>query len=246
MRFTVYAFSTVPDLETARKNFGLHDLSDKDVAKVLFHQRKQHTGHSESLNWDQQMIASVSLVKSSLDYVDMATYSLADSGESNLIDWFYKAMGMSGRMVSWDGNTRSLPLLHFRCMKHRISNSAWWDGVTSGQQLHVDLRELIAPAGVEAPPLDAMARRFHFPGMLGASEDAVTDAYLANDFAEVTRYSDMQALNTYLLALEVLALRGEMSYADAARARLKLRAYLERHADKPTPSAFLANWDETE
>lgn len=246
MRFTVYAFSVIPDLETARKNFDLHNLSDKDVAKVLFHQRKQQTGHSEALNWDQLQIASLSLVHYSLDYVDMITYSLKDQDEPELINTFYNALGMSGHMVSWDGNSRSLPLLHFRCMKHRISDNAYWNSVRQGEQLHVDLSEMIAPDRVEMPPLDAMAKRFHFPGMLGANDDTVWDAYLRSDFSEVARQSDLRALNTYLIALEVFALRGDMSFADAARARIKLREHLKRDRDQRGHAAFMQNWDYAE
>jgi hypothetical protein len=56
----------------------------------------------------------------------------------------------------------------------------------------------------------------------------------------------LRALNTYLLALEVFALRGEMSFADAARARIKLRDYLKRNEKDANHAAFLATWEDSE
>jgi len=244
MRFTVYAFSPIPDVATARKNFQLEDLSEKQVGKVLYHQRKQRTGHSEALNWDQLQIASVSLVHHSLDYLDMSSHTLGEMPESDLIHRVHNALGRSSQLVSWNGASDALPLLHFRCMKHRISDAAYWQAIRDGQRVHVDLRETLLPQTAEAPSLASLARRFHYPGMLGEDVDSVWEAYLEGDYEAIARYSDYLALNTYLLALQVFSLRGEMSHADAARARLKLRQYLVDGS--PTPAryeSFLAAWE---
>jgi len=243
MLFTVFAFSPIPDVPTARRNFQLQDLSEKEVGKVLYHQRKQRTGHSEALNWDQLRIASVSMVHYSLDYVEMRSHTLGEMNESALINRFYNAR--TGTLVSWGGNSDALPLLHFRCMQHRISDQAYWQAEKKGQPSHIDLREALLPAAAEAPRMESLARRFHYPGMLGTDIDSVWDAYLQEDFEGVVRYSDYLALNTYLLALQILALRGEMSYADAARARLKLRDYLISHPLAPARyEDFLQAWED--
>lgn len=244
MRFTVFAFSPIPDLETARRNFDLHDLSDKEVAKVLHHQRKQQTGHSEALNWDQMQIASVSLVHFSLDYVEMGTHTLAELDESGLINKLYNALDASGHMVSWGSSRQAIPLLHFRCMKHRISHPSYWAAIKDGQDVHIDLRDAFGPDDTEMPTLDSFVKRFHCPGMLGHSIDSVWQSYLNDDFEGIARHSDYKVLNTYLLALEVMSLRGMMTYQDAARARMKLRDYLENGAEpseRYTP--FLEAWE---
>ncbi len=230
MRFTVFALSPIPDVETARHNFDLQDVSDKDVAKVLYHQRKQHTGHSEALNWDQLKIAGLTMVSYSLDYVEMGSYNLRNMSERELIERFFKAQSTSGLVVSWNGNSDAIPLLHYRCMKYRISQPAYWQAVRMGQEVHIDLHDTLAPTGVEVPSLDAFARRFGFPGMLGHSLDSVWASHLAGDCEGVSGYSDFLALNTYLLALKVLALRGDLTHQDTARARMRLHDYLQKYA----------------
>jgi len=243
MRFTVFSFAPIPDIATARDNFDLHDLSDKDVAKVLFHQRKQKTGHSELLTWDQLQIASISLVHYSLDYVEMGSHSLQQLAEPQLIHKFYQALAASGQVVSWDGNSLAMPLLHFRCMQHRISHPGYWQALRKGEQVHTDLCEALLGAD-NSVSLEDLAQRFRFPGMLGNDLDSVWEGYLAGDYEAVSRYSDYHALNTYLLALEVMSLQGDMSYADAARARKKLRDYLEKDSEpRARYRDFLDAWD---
>lgn len=246
MRFTVFAFSTIPDIETARKNFQLEDLGDKEVAKVLFHQRKQRTGHSEKLNWDQLQIVSVTLATYAVDSVEIDTHTQLELPEPGLIEKLYAALEVSGRLVSWNGNVDALPLLHFRCMKHQLAYPGYWRAARNGRQPHTDLRDRLAPSTTEVPPLDALARRFHYPGMLGQSMDTVWEAFLGDDWREIARFSDYRALNTYLLALDLMTLHGEMTQKDAARARAMLRDYLEKHAEmKPYHSAFLDAWKAT-
>lgn len=236
MRFTVVAIAPIPDIPTARRNFDLDDLSEKDVGRVLFHRRKQATGHSEALTWDQLSIAGVSLVHYSLDYVDMGSHALGRLDEPQLIGKIFNSLANTGQLVSWEGRNLEQPLLHFRCMKHRIGFAPYWEALRQGQQVHIDLSALLDIAPGTGPDLDGLAQRFHYPGMLGHDADGVWQAHLAGDYEGVRRYSDLRALNTYLLALEVLSLRGDMTHADAARARMKLRDYLAQEA--PSRSHF--------
>lgn len=243
MQFTVFAFSPIPDVQTARQNFRLENLSDKDVAKVLYHQRKQKTGHSEALNWDQKRIASVSLVHYSLDYVEMSSFGMHELDEPDLIGKVYQALARTGLLVTWGGDKQAMPLLHFRCMQHRISQPAYWQARNAGQEIHIDLQGQFGADPLYDPNMNELASRFGYPGMLGMDEDKVWDAHLANDTDSVLQHSDHLALNTYLLSLELFSLNGRMSYADADRARMKLRDYLEKQGSpKGRFDQFLSAW----
>jgi hypothetical protein len=52
MHVLVFDIETVPDTDLGRRLFDLHDLSDADVAKVMFSHRRQETG-SEFLPHEQ-------------------------------------------------------------------------------------------------------------------------------------------------------------------------------------------------
>jgi len=246
MNFTVFAFSYVPDVPTARKNFELDDLTDKEVGKVLFHQRKQRTGQSEDLTWDQQSLASISLVHHSMDYVEFESFSLSNCTEAELIHKFFNALERDGLVVSWDGNRHQIPLLHFRCMKHGISHSGYWEAIKSGQEIHFDLSQWLTPTGTHShsPLINDIARRFHYPGMQGHDADTVWNGLLKNDYEAVSGFSDYKALNSYLIALQIFGLKGDMSYNDSVRARIKLRDHLEKVAQPSSRyTNFLNAWE---
>ena len=243
MHFTVFAFSPIPDLVTARHNFALHGLADKEVTQVLFHQRKQRTGYSETLNWDQQAIASMSLVQHHDGDTRLIHYALPAQKEKQLLQLFLKAYHqasqLAGTAVFWQAESRQLPLLHFRFMKNSINDDRYWADIQS-QQGYVDLCQWLTPTGGETPLLHDMAQRFYYPGMQNNTLETVWQAYLNQDYASISRYSDYQALNTYLLALKVFTLEGKLDTQDADNARQQLYQQLlaqETYAD------FIAHWE---
>lgn len=245
MRFSAFSFTALPDIDTARQNFDLPNLSDKDVAKVLFHKRKQQCHKDEPLNWDQLRIGSISLVHYSLDYVEMMSYSLLNTGEDVMINEFFRALGRDGLVVSWNGVNSHLPLMNFRCMKHRVSHLGYWQEVNAGARVHFDVKQWFDQQGGEIPQLDDLSQRFGYPGMLGCGLDTAWDGYLKGDVDSIVSYSDFDALNAYLMALEVFALTGEMSHNDASRARKKLQDFLASQTNKqPRFQTFLDAWGE--
>lgn len=243
MRFTILAFAPVPDVETARHNFDLHDLSDEAVAKVLFHRRKTHTGHSEALLWDQLRIAGVSLIHHSVDYFELRSHTQDGLSEAQMIGKVFDALSASGRLISWNCREFEQPLLHFRCMKQRICYAPYWQAIRDGQAVFTALHGLIDPSLNPDIGLDSLARRLGFPGMLGVTRESIWQASLGGDSQPLRSYADYRALNTYLLTLEALSMRGEISLADAARSRRGLREYLGR-ASQPQAhlKRFLDAW----
>ena len=241
MRFSVFALSSVPDTDTTRQVFGLHDLDDKAVSKVLFHRRKQQTGSSEELRWDQRAIASVTLIQHSVDKVLIESIGLAGHTERDMLQALFTAAMRDGRMVAWDSSRSGVPLIHFRSLKHALSFPAYWQTLKERDDLHVDLLDWLAGPGVDRPGLDETARKLGFPGMCARTEDDVYAAWLAGRHAEVQAFSEIAALNTYLLALRVFSVTGQVTRHDSARVQNNLRQALARRSDGHLAD-FLAAW----
>lgn len=241
MRFLVVALSSVPDTTTARRLFGLDDLDDKDVSKVLMHRRKQQTGSSEILRWDQRAIAALTLIRHSVDKVQIESMNLAAHTEAEMLEAFYKGAMRDGCTVSWDGQHKVLPLIHFRTLMHEVSYPAYWQALKMGLESHLDVRGWLSTAPEDRPELDETARKLGFPGMLKHDEDSVVRAWLQNAHAGVQAYSDITALNTYLLASRLFGVKGEMTRHDAGRTLNKLRDELARR-DEPHLAEFLSAW----
>lgn len=241
MRFSVFALTTVPDTDTTRHLFGLDDLDDRSVAKVMFHRRKQQTGSSEVLRWDQRAIAGLTLIRHSIDKVRMDTMAAPAQAETDMLHTFFKTALNGDRLVSWDGERVLVPLVHFRTLRHALSYPAYWEACRDGAQIHVDIRSWLSPTANDRPALDETARKLGFPGMLGLSDEQVSDAWLRGDHDAAAAYSETVALNTYLLALRLFSVTGEMSRHDSARVQGTLRDALSGRAEAHL-TRFLDAW----
>jgi predicted PolB exonuclease-like 3'-5' exonuclease len=143
--------------------------------------------------------------------------------------------------VSWDGALSGLPLVHFRALKHEVSFPAYWQALKGGTDLHLDIRAWLMPPAGDLPGLDETARKLGCPGLLNRSESDVLDAWLQGRHEQVQAYSDIAALNTYLLALRLFLVTGEISHHDKARGQDSLRDLLAGLGE-PHLAEFLAAW----
>lgn len=210
MIFTAVGFSPLPDIDTARGNHALNDLDDEDVAKVLFHRRKQ-SGNGEDLGWDQLRFGVLTLVRLDQRDARIETLSLQDVAESELIDSVFRALHDAAPLVTWKPGF--VQLLQFRCLKLRRTAAAYWERVSDGNPPHLNLQQELgidSPAAM-APSLDEMAQRLLLPGMQGLREELVWDHWQETKYHQVAAFSDYEALNTALLALEILHLKGRLS-----------------------------------
>ena len=243
MRFSVFALAAVPDTATTRRLFDLHDLDDKSVAKVLYHRRKQQTGSSEALRWDQRAIAGITLIQHSVDSVGIESLTLADHSEQEMLQAFYRVAMRNGHVVSWDGEPAGLPLIHFRSLMCGVSCPPYWHARRERSDLHLDICSWLSPSPDDRPGLNETARKLGLPGLLNRSEDSVTEAWLEGRHAEVRGYCDIVALNTYLLALRLFGATGEVARHDDARVKARLRDELRRSGSAHL-AEFLAAWSE--
>lgn len=245
MRFAVFAIASVPDTASARALLDLQDLDDKAVSKVLFHRRKQQTGSSEILRWDQRAIAGMTLIQHALDRPLIDSLDLSTHAEPAMLDTWYKAVLRDGCMVSWSGDADLLALLRFRSLRHRVSYPAYWQAIEGGQaDVHLDLCDWLSPSGDDRPGLDDTARKLGLPGLLGAGEGEVYDAWLAGRHGDLRTYSDLVALNSYLLAVRVFSITGRISRQDGQRAEKALRSVLETRTEDHI-RRFLDAWSAT-
>jgi predicted PolB exonuclease-like 3'-5' exonuclease len=62
MNVLIFDIETIPDVATGRRLYELEGLSDADVAKVMFHKRREETGDSEFLRHHLQRVVAISVV----------------------------------------------------------------------------------------------------------------------------------------------------------------------------------------
>lgn len=244
MRFSVVAITSVPDIATTRRLFEVTDLDDESVAKVLFHHRRKQTGSSEVLRWDQRAIASITMIQHAADEVRIESLTQGEHDEPAMLHGFFRSTHRNPQLVTWGGRCEAIPLIHFRSLLHEISYPTYWQAQREHNDLHRDLREWLTPEAADSPELDETARRLGFPGLLDRTEDEAAAACLLSNYAPAQAYSELSAVNIYLIVLRLLGVLGELHGRDAIRARERLCEALNAQ-DVAHRTSFLAAWNES-
>lgn len=220
----VFDIETVPDVEGGRRLHELDGLSDKEVADIMFHKRRQETGGSDFLRLHVQRIVAISAVFRSGDGVKVWSLGETDSDEKELIQRFFDGLEkFSPTLVSWNGGSFDLPVLHYRALLHGVSAPRYWETGSNDQSFkwnnylsrfhsrHTDLMDVLAGYQIRAnAPLDQIATMLGFPGKMGMDGSKVWDTFMAGDIDAIRNYCETDVLNTYLVYLRFEMIRGNL------------------------------------
>jgi len=252
----VFDIETVPDIEGGRRLHNLEGLSDKDVANVLFHKRREQTG-SEFLPHHLHRICAISAVLRRGDSVKVWSLGASDSPEEELVERFFDGLErFSPTLVSWNGGGFDLPVLHYRAMLHGISAPRYWETGDEDSSFrfnnylnrfhmrHTDLMDVLSGYQARAcARLDEIATLMGFPGKMGMSGADVWDRFQAGEIEAIRDYCETDVLNTYLVYLRFELMRGRLTVEGYAEETERLREMLEQEG-RPHFLEFLDNWVE--
>jgi len=252
----VFDIETVPDVEGARRLYGLDGLSDQDVAKAMFHKRRQEAG-TEFLRHHLHRVVAIAVALRSGDRFAVWSLGEVDSPEREIIQRFFDGIERyTPTLVSWNGLGFDLPVLHYRALRHGVSAPRYWETGEDDQSFrwnnylsrfhyrHTDLMDVLsAYQGRAAAPLDEIATLLGLPGKMGMSGAKVWDHVLAGDRVGVRNYCETDVLNTYLVYLRFELMRGRLDHEGYERETRLVRETLAREA-RPHLEAFLQAWRE--
>jgi predicted PolB exonuclease-like 3'-5' exonuclease len=240
MNTLVFDIETVPDTDLGRRLYGLHDLSDEQVAQIMFTKRRQAMG-SEFLSHEQHRVVAISVVMRTRDALKV--WSLGDeaSSEKLLIERFFDGLDkFTPELVSWNGAGFDLPVLHYRSLLHGVTAARYWEmgdsdpGFRFSNYLsrfhwrHMDLMDILSGfQGRGRASLHDIATLLGFPGKLGMHGAEVWAEYLRGGIARIRNYCETDVLNTYLIYLRFELLRGRLNSAGHAQETARVRALLD-------------------
>ncbi len=223
MNILAFDIETIPDVDGGRKLYDLDDLSDSDVAEIMFTKRRQQTD-SEFLPAHLQRVAAISTVLRTGEQCKVWSLGSADSSERELIERFFDGIERyTPTLVTWNGSGFDLPVLHHRALIHGIAARRYWDSGDDDREFrwnnylnrfhsrHTDLMDVLSgyqPRGFA--PLDQMAVLCGLPGKMGMDGSKVWSAWCEGRISDIRNYCETDALNTYLLYLRWLLVKGEL------------------------------------
>lgn len=255
MNVLVFDIETVPDVESGRRLYDLAGLGDEDVAKVMFHKRREQTGESEFLRHHLHRVVAISAVLRHGDTLKVWSLGEPDAPEAELLRRFFDGIEkFTPTLVSWNGGAFDLPVLHYRAMLHGIAAPRYWECGDGDKEFkwnnylsrfharHTDLMDVLSGYQPRAvAPLNEIAIMLGLPGKLGMDGSLVWDAYRAGRIREIRDYCETDVLNTYLVYLRWEMLRGNLDEAGYVREQRRVRELLQSE-DKAHFRAFLDAW----
>jgi predicted PolB exonuclease-like 3'-5' exonuclease len=256
MNVLAFDIETVPDIDGGRRLYSLHDLEDRDVARVMFNKRREKTG-SEFLPVHLQRVVAISAVYRSTADNRFSTWTLGDenSTEKEVLEYFFQAVDeFSPTLVTWNGGGFDLPVINHRTLINSVSAGRYWEMGEDDSQFernnyigrfhfrHTDLMDVLAGYQNGAfAPLDEMAILLGFPGKMGMDGSMVWDQFMAGEINGIRNYCEVDALNTYLVYLRWQEVKGHLSAADLEREFETVKTVLRD--GPPHHREFLSAWE---
>nr|VFJ91991.1 MAG: hypothetical protein BECKLFY1418B_GA0070995_103024 [Candidatus Kentron sp. LFY]VFJ94552.1 MAG: hypothetical protein BECKLFY1418A_GA0070994_104117 [Candidatus Kentron sp. LFY] len=256
MNVLVFDIETVPDVENGRRLLDLRGLDDRQVAEIMYQQRRQESG-TEFLRHDLHRVVAISAVFRSGTRLKIGSFGSEESLEKELIQRFFDGIGKSfPTLVSWNGGGFDLPVLHYRSLLHGINALRYWDigdfdkdfrwnnYLNRFHNRHTDLMDVLSGYQMRASvPLDGIATLLGFPGKIGMDGSEVWGKYLAGDIKAIRNYCEIDALNTYLIYLRFELVRGRLTQPEYDREDQRVKDELAAR-NEPHLQEFLTAWTE--
>ena len=230
MNVFVFDIETIPDIDGCRRLYDLHGLSDDDVAKAVFHKRRQQA-NTEFLRHHLHKVVAISAVLRTSDQFKVWSLGDLESSEQDLLQRFYSGIDRyTPRLVSWNGGGFDLPVIHYRTLLYPINAERYWENgqndtsyrynnyLSRFHDRHTDLMDVLAAYQPRASaPLDEIASLCGFPGKMGMSGSKVWENYTQGDIKGIRDYCETDVLNTFLVYLNYQRNRGVLDQAQYLR-----------------------------
>jgi predicted PolB exonuclease-like 3'-5' exonuclease len=218
----VFDIETVPDTEGLRKLWELGpDVSDAAVVELVSQRRRQATGN-DFLPTHLHRVVAISCALRERDSVRVWSLGTATDSEGEIVQRFFDGIEKyTPQLVSWNGASFDLPVLHYRALFHGIAGCCYWEQGENDREFkfnnyisrfhsrHTDLMDVLAGYQNRAwAPLDEIAQLCGLPGKLGMDGSQVYPAFKRGEIEAIRNYCETDVANTYLLFLRFQLIRG--------------------------------------
>ena len=213
MNTLVFDIETVPDTNLGRQLYGVADLDDEAVGRIMYFKQRQ-ARQTDFLPLVQHRIVAISAVLRTGEG-ELHVFSLGDveAPEDEIVRRFFEGLDRySPELVSWNGSGFDLPVLHYRALLHGVNAERYWENGDNDREFrynnylsrfhwrHLDLMDVLAGFQIGGrASLSQVSTLLGFPGKLGMSGEQVWDRYLAGELGAIRNYCETDVLNTLSL-----------------------------------------------
>jgi predicted PolB exonuclease-like 3'-5' exonuclease len=196
-------------------------VSDTAVVELAMQRRRQATGN-DFLPPHLHRVVAISCALRDAESVRVWSLGSPAEDEREIVQRFFDGIEKyTPQLVSWNGSSFDLPVLHYRALVHGIAGCCYWDLGDNNKDFrfnnylgrfhtrHLDLMDVIAGYQNRAwAPLDEVSRLCGLPGKLGMDGSQVWGAFNRGELQAIRDYCETDVANTYLLFQRFQLLRG--------------------------------------
>lgn len=256
MRLPVLTFDieTQTDLKSGAHLFGL-DLPEASLDQALTKLRRQESG-SDFQRLPLHEIVCISGMWIDEQGMKLFSFSREHHSEAEILKKFLSIFDKRHpTLVSWNGSQFDLPVILYRAMYHGLSAPSLFDqGEIDTQKRynnyqnryhhrHVDLMDVMAMFHARHfQKLDDIAHLLGYPGKRGDGAYHVPEYVRDQEWTKLTSYCEGDVLNTWLVYIRWLLLKGQLLLSDYQHLVQSTIQYLHT---QPQHAEFLSVWRET-
>lgn len=236
MRLPVLTFDieTMTDLRSGAHLYGL-DLPEADLEAALTKLRRQESGMDFQRLALHEIVCISGLWLDDQGQMKLFSFSREQYSEAEILSKFLSIFDKRlPTLVSWNGAQFDLPVIMLRAMYHGLTAPALFDqGEIDTQkrynnyqnryhQRHIDLMDVMAMFnGRHFQKLDDVAHLLGYPGKRGDGAYHVPEYVRAQEWLKLTSYCEGDVLNTWLVYLRWLLLKGQLLAQDTVILSIK-------------------------
>jgi len=215
--------ATIPDFELGARLYKLHDLSEKDIARVMFTKNREKGGNSEALSQNLLQLAAISLLLQDDDGISLQTSDGSQADELQHLQFLASIIDQhKPEIVTWDSR-RVLPVLNYRRLSHGIR------APLAESSAGIDLTaELSGSEGQGSGFLNEIAILSGFPGIEEMSDQNILNACLEGNHKLIRINLETSLINTFLIHQRWQFVCGEIDHTSYEKQLQLIKEYLQK------------------
>ena len=213
--------ATIPDFELGARLYNLHDLSEKDIARVMFTKGREKGGESEELSQNLLRAAAISVLLQDDDGMSLQTSGDSQVDELHHLQFLTSIIDQhKPKIVTWDSR-RIIPVLNYRCLSHGIRAPLAESSVV------IDLiTELSGSEEQGSGFLNEIAILSGFPGIEEMSDQNILNACLEGNHELIRMNLETSVINTFLIHQRWQLVCGEIDHSSYEKQLQLIKEYL--------------------
>jgi predicted PolB exonuclease-like 3'-5' exonuclease len=213
--------ASVPGFELGARLYGLHDLSDKDIARVMSTKNREKGRNSDELGQHQLQVAAISVLLQDDDGIKLQTSGGPRTDELHHLQFLTSIIDQhKPEIITWDRRT-ILPVLNYRCLTHGYQTPF------ARVAEVIDLKsELSGSEYQDSVSLQEVAILSGFPGNEEMSNESVLNAYLEGAHELIRINLELNVIKACMIHQRWKLVCGEVDQSGLEKELQKLKKYL--------------------